>query len=76
MRNAVEQELLVLAQKLPSESVREVLDFAEFLLARSGQPRRNGRSRKRGALERYLGGVNHGRLAQEIDEELYGRLVR
>jgi hypothetical protein len=76
MSIAVEQQLLGLAQRLPAERVREVVDFAEFLLARSAQRRRNGSRKGSDALRRYVGGVRHGQLAQSIDEELYGRLVR
>jgi hypothetical protein len=76
MSIAVEQQLLGLAQKLPAASIREVVDFAEFLLARTDPRRRNGSRKRSGALRRYVGGVRHGRLAQSIDEELYGRVVR
>jgi hypothetical protein len=76
MSLAVERQLLGLARKLPAEGVREVMDFAQFLLARSQPRRKNGAGQRGDALERYIGGVKHGRLAQDTDEELYGRTVR
>jgi hypothetical protein len=76
MSTIAEEHLSELARKLPAESVREVMDFAEFLLALSDPRRGNGTARGRGALRRYIGGVKHGELARGIDEELYGQVVR
>jgi hypothetical protein len=76
MSTIAEKQLSELARKLPAERVREVVDFAEFLLARSAPSRRNGTARGREALRRFVGGVKHGELARGIDEELYGPAVR
>ena len=76
MTSIAEKQLLHLTRKLPKERFSEVLDFAEFLLARPA-PRQASRSNgRRGALRLYIGGVNHGQLARGIDDELYGRAVR
>jgi len=56
--------------------VREVMDFAEFLAAKARTRPGNGDSAGSQALRDYVGGVNHGRLASGIDDELYGRPVR
>ena len=73
------KHLLELSQKLPAEKVRELLDFAEFLLARSParSPARSGNGATKGgrAWRGYIGGVKHGALAAGIDDELYGRPV-
>lgn len=70
------KQLMELSRKLSAERVREVVDFAEFLLAKS-PPRAGNGTAKRGKLSRrYIGGVNHGALASGIDDELYGRSVR
>ena len=70
------KQLLELTRRLPVEKVREVVDFAEFLLARSSS--RAGRVASNGnkALRRFIGGVKDGALSAGIDDELYGRLVR
>lgn len=70
------KQLLELSRKLPPEQVHEVVDFAEFLLAKSGGRPGNGAAKRGRALRRYIGGVKHGALAGGIDDELYGRAVR
>ena len=74
--STVAKQLLKLSRKLPPGEVREVMDFAEFLLARSSAPTSNGAGKGGKALRRYIGGVKHGTLASGIDDALYGRLVR
>lgn len=74
--NTATKQLLELSQKLPAEKVRELLDFAEFLLVRSPSKSANGTSKNRRASRGYVGGVKHGALAAGIDDELYGRPVR
>ena len=70
------KQLLELSQKLSPKKVRELVDFAEFLLARSPARSGNGAARVGRALRSYIGGVKHVALAAGIDEELYGRPVR
>ena len=70
------KQLLELSQKLPAEKVREVVDFAEFLLAKSSARPGNGVAKDGKAMRRYIGGVKHGALASGIDDELYGQAVR
>lgn len=72
----VAKQLLELSRKLPADRVREVVDFAEFLLAKSSTRPGNGATKGGKALRRYIGGVKHGSLAGGIDDELYGRAVR
>jgi hypothetical protein len=67
MTMLAEKQLLQLARKLPAERVREVMDFAEFLLARPAPRRGNGFRGRRDALRHYIGGVNHGQLPRDID---------
>ncbi len=69
------KQLLELSRKLPTERVREVVDFAEFLLAKSPARAGNGTAKVGKFCRRYIGGVNHGALASGIDDELYGRSV-
>ena len=70
------KQLLELSRKLPTERIREVVDFAEFLLAKSSRQAGNGAAKAGKSLRRYIGGVKHGALASGIDDELYGRPVR
>lgn len=76
MSTGSQKHLLELSRKLPAEKIREVVDFAEFLLARATDRPGNGAAQGGKALRRYVGGVKHGTLTQRIDEELYGRPVR
>ena len=69
------KQLLELSRKLPAERVREVVDFAEFLLAKSPSRAGNGTAKAGKFRRRYIGGVKHGALASGIDDELYGRSV-
>ena len=70
------KQLLELSRKLPAERVREVVDFAEFLLAKSSARAGHGPAKGGRSWRRYIGGVKHGALASGIDDELYGRPVR
>ena len=74
--STVAKQLLELSQKLSAERVREVVDFAEFLLAKSSTRTGNGAAKSGKTLRRYIGGVKHGTLSSAIDDELYGRPVR
>jgi len=76
MSIVAQKQLLKVARKLPEENIREVVDFAEFLLGRAAPRRKNGASRGTRALRKYIGGVRHGTLSQRIDEELYGGTLR
>lgn len=62
--------------RLPSELKREVIDFMEFLLKKSDrQQRRQAASdpeTRENPLWEFVGGVEHGSLAEGIDETLYG----
>lgn len=76
MSAVTEKELIEVARRLPTDRVREVVDFAQFLLARSSASTGNGAAKGRNALRRFIGGVKHGTLSFGIDDELYGRPVR
>lgn len=70
------KQLLELSRKLPAARVQEVVDFAEFLLAKAAARPGNGAAKRGTSWRRYIGGVKHGALASGIDDELYGRTVR
>ncbi len=75
MNAVAKRQLLELSEKLPAEQVREVVDFAEFLAAKSAAGVRAGTVKGSKALRRYIRGLNNGALSRGIDEELYGRVV-
>lgn len=62
--------------KLPEDKLREVLSFVEQLLNGKGE-QDSHREASPLPLEddpilKFIGGVSHGGLAQNIDDELYG----
>jgi hypothetical protein len=76
--HSLKQELLGKIARLPENRLREVLDFASFLLLQEQLKPDNGRQHKleldpeSDPLLEYIGKVSHGSLAQDIDKELYG----
>jgi hypothetical protein len=63
-----QQKLTAAIAKLPPYKVQEVIDFVEFLLYREELPED---PQGQDPLQAYIGGVAHGTLATNIDEELY-----
>jgi len=76
MSTTAQKRLLALSQKLPAEKIREVVDFAESLLAQTSPSMTHDTVKHGQAWDRYVGGVKHGDLASRIDDELYGSSVR
>lgn len=77
MGNTVKDRLLTSIQQVPESKLGELLDFAEFLLEKE-------RRQKEGELVldagkdpilKFIGGVEHGSLAKDIDAELYGENI-
>ena len=66
-------EILEALDALPEERQREVLDYVESLRSREeAETNEEERDPKENPLLDFIGGVEHGSLAQDIDEELYG----
>jgi hypothetical protein len=65
----IKQQLLSEIEILPDESLKELLDFAEYL-----HKMKESKSIKNeeNPIIKFIGGVSHGSLAKIIDEELYG----
>ena len=58
---------------LPEERQREVLDYVESLRSREeAETNEEERDPAENPLRDFIGGAEHGSLAQDIDEELYG----
>ena len=72
----LKERLIREIEKLPEDRLREALDFVGYLRTRE----ENGAATKslegldldKDPLLKFIGGVSHGSLAKEIDEELYG----
>ena len=75
----LKQELMTKLGELSAEKLREVLDFADFLLSKQSDEAGGRSLEARGLspeqdgdpLAAFIGAVSHGALAQDIDEELY-----
>ena len=70
---ALQVQLAEKCRKMPKEQMREILDFAEFLLSKSSTARRTRRGPVNRSLRAFVGGVRHGALARDIDDDLYDR---
>lgn len=72
----LKQKLLAEIEQLPDYRLQEVLDFVRFLRWQTRQPsEENIHNHKPDEADdpmlRFIGGVAHGSLAQNIDAELY-----
>jgi hypothetical protein len=72
----LKEQLVRKLARLPEERLHEVLHFVESLLRQEQQTRVETLLQERhpaqGPLLQYSGGVAHGSLARNIDQELYG----
>lgn len=70
------QALIIEAEKLPEDYLQEALDFVRFLLSKRThkvtQRQEKTLDTDKNPLQEFIGGISHGALAQNIDEELYG----
>ena len=71
--NDTKVKILEALDALPEERQREVLDYVESLRSREeAETNEEERDPEETPLLDFIGGVEHGSLAQDIDEELYG----
>ncbi|MDZ7721997.1 MAG: hypothetical protein U5R06_04005 [candidate division KSB1 bacterium] len=65
-------------KKLPEDSLEEIMDFISFKLSRinhkdtPAQPVQKKADSSKDPLVEYIGSIEHGSLAKDIDKELYG----
>ena len=76
------QALFVEVEKLPEDGLREALDFVRYLIFKStyqpleevedspDSPQETTLDADQNPLLEFIGGVSHGTLAHDIDEEL------
>ncbi|MFQ6039284.1 MAG: DUF2281 domain-containing protein [Candidatus Poribacteria bacterium] len=73
INESVKERLFTVIEQLPEEITKEVLDFTESLLARERVERLKPKfSPENNPILEYIGGISHGTLARNIDDELYG----
>jgi hypothetical protein len=71
--NIHKETLLFALEKLPDESVKELLDFTEFLLSRTHIKKSKLKlDPKKDPIFGIIGLANEDPFASEIDDELYG----
>ena len=68
----IKERLLAKLKELPESRCEELLDFAEFLLAKEYQKIGQPPGSEEDPILDYIGGVSHSSLAKNIDKELYG----
>jgi hypothetical protein len=72
----LKEQLIEELEKLPEARLREALDFVGYLRTKEGNgavtKSPEGLDPDKDPLLKFIGGVSHGSLAKEIDEELYG----
>lgn len=67
----LKQRLLTEIDKLPENELGEVLDFVGFLLSKQqAESLKSSEPLNSDPLQAFIGGVAHGSLAQQIDEDL------
>lgn len=68
----VKEKLLAEIEVLPEHRLPEVLDFVAFLRHQDQEATgETAASSSRDPFQEYIGGVEHGALARDIDQELY-----
>jgi hypothetical protein len=74
MSNEIKERLLTTIEAIPESKLGEILDFMEFLLAKEHHKKKGKLDLEPGKdpILEFIGGVSHGSLAKDIDNELYG----
>ncbi len=74
MAKKIKERLHTTIEEIPESKLGEVLDFMEFLLEkeRRSTNKRFDLDPVMDPLLEFIGGVSHGSLAKNIDDELYG----
>jgi hypothetical protein len=74
MAKEIKQKLFTTIEEIPDNKLGELLDFMEFLLEkeRHKTKERFSLDPEKDPILEFIGGVSHGSLAKDIDNELYG----
>jgi hypothetical protein len=74
MAEEIKQKLIATIQEIPDNKLGELLDFMEFLLEKERHKTKQNFSLdpEKDPILEFIGGVSHGSLGKDIDNELYG----
>jgi len=74
MVKELKERLYTTIEQIPESKLGEVLDFMEFLLKKERHSTKKtfDLDPLRDPILEFIGGVSHGSLAKDIDNELYG----
>jgi len=74
MAKELKKRLHTTIEQIPESKLGEVLDFMEFLLRKERHSTKKtfDLDPLRDPILEFIGGVSHGSLAKDIDNELYG----
>jgi hypothetical protein len=72
MNESVKDSLLIVIENLPYEKVKELLDFAEFLLTKKTEVSEMNLDPNKDPLLEFIGLGDVESFSDKIDEELYG----
>jgi len=72
MNESVKDSLLTVIENLPYEKVKELLDFAEFLLTKKTEVSEMNLDPNKDPLLEFIGLGDVKSFSDKIDEELYG----
>jgi hypothetical protein len=72
MNESVKDSLLTVIENLPYEKVKELLDFAEFLLTKKTEVSEMNLDPNKDPILEFIGLDDVESFSDKIDEELYG----
>jgi len=72
MTEMIRNEITGCIKNLSERQLGQVLQYVRFISGRTHKTDIINVGHKRRFLQEYAGGVSHGSLASDIDEELYG----
>jgi hypothetical protein len=77
MAGGIRERLRTTIEEIPENKLGELLDFMEFILEKARHPKGEELDLAPGKdpILKYIGGISHGSLAKNIDNELYGEKV-
>ena len=68
LRNILLKEI----NQIPDDYIQEILDFTEFITEKRRKQGEKKNKENNNLWHEFIGGVEHGSLAHDIDKELYG----
>ena len=74
MNPEIKEKLYATIDEIPESKLGELLDFMEFLLEKTHHPSKQKLKLdpEKDPIFEFIGGISHGSLSKDIDNELYG----